>query len=77
MGEFKRIIVSILILSLVTGCNRQDEFVIFTNHENMNEELRESLFKCLNTEEIIYQVDDNNNVLIMHKDIEHAVIRCS
>lgn len=42
----------------------------------MKVELRESLFICLNTEEIIYQVDNANNVLIKNKDVDHAVTRC-
>jgi len=70
-----------LLLSLVTACNQQkvdkDEFVVFAHQENMNDELRESLFICLNTEEIIYQVDNDNNVLIKNKDVDHAVTRCS
>lgn len=37
----------------------------------MKDELRESLFICLNTEEIIYQVDNDNN-----KYVDHAVTRC-
>jgi len=81
LKNFRPIIVFILLLSLVTACNQQkvnqDEFVVFAHHENMNNELRESLFICFNTEEIIYQVDNDNNVLIKNKDVNHAVTRCS
>lgn len=70
-----------MLLSVVTACNQQnpeqDKFVIFAHHENMNDKLRESLSICLNTEEITYQVDDDKNVLIKNKDVDHAVMRCS
>ncbi|MDM5248266.1 MULTISPECIES: hypothetical protein [unclassified Lysinibacillus] len=81
MKNFRPIIALMLLLSFVTACNQQkvdkDEFVVFAHQENMNDELRESLFICLNTEEIIYQVDNDNNVLIKNKDVDHAVTRCS
>lgn len=81
MRTFRSIIVCIISLSLVTACSQhnseQDEFVVFAHHENMNDELRESLFKCLANEEILYRVDNDKNVLIKNKDVDHAVIRCS
>ncbi len=52
-------------------------FFIFANNENMNDELREYLFKCLNTEGIEYRVDKDKNVLIQEKDSDLAVVRCS
>jgi hypothetical protein len=58
----------VLLLSLITACNHQnadeDKFVGFAHHENMNNELRESLFKCLNAIKIEYKVDNDKNVLI-------------
>lgn len=70
-----------LLLILLTGCNNQNternEFSVWANNENMNDDLRESLFKCLDEEEIEYQVDDKKNVLIKNNDIEKAVNRCS
>lgn len=81
MNSFRLIILCILLLSIATSCNQknttQNEFVVYANHENMNDELRESLFKCLNTEEIEYQVDSDKNVLIQKKNTEHAVASCS
>lgn len=54
-----------------------NEFFVYAHNENMNDELRESLFKCLNTEEIEYRVDNDKNVLIKKKDSDLAVARCS
>lgn len=77
----RRIMVSIMLLILLTGCNNQNterhDFSVWAKNENMNDELRESLFKCLDDEEIVYQVDDKKNVLIKNNDIEKAVNRCS
>lgn len=76
-----RLIIVIMLLSIMTSCNQQNttqnEFVVFANHENMNDELRESLFECLNAEDIEYQVDSDKNVLIKKTNTEHAVVRCS
>lgn len=81
MKNFRLIIICIMLLSIFTSCNQQNttqnEFVVYANHENMNDELRESLFKCLNNEEIEYQVDSEKNILIKKKNTEHAVVRCS
>lgn len=81
MKTFKYILIYIIVTSLVTGCNQRDadqyEFVVFAHHENMNDELRSSLFKCLNTEKVEYQVDDDKNVLVKKKDVDHAVMSCS
>jgi hypothetical protein len=70
-----------VLLSLITSCNQQNttnnKFVVYAHHENMNDELRKSLFKCLNTEKIEYQVDSDKNVLIKKKNIDHAVVHCS
>ncbi|WP_202077961.1 hypothetical protein [Caldalkalibacillus salinus] len=77
----RRVLVTIFLLSLFTGCNQQNDksngFFVFAKNENMNNELRESLFKCLNTEEIEYKVDKDKNVIIQKKDSELAVARCS
>lgn len=43
---------------------RYSKQLIIHLFNSMKDELRESLFICLNTEEIIYQVDNDNNVLI-------------
>lgn len=81
MKIFRSIWGCIILLSLVTSCNQQnteqDEFVVFADHQNMNDELRESLFNCLTSEEIMYQVDNDKNVLIKKKDVNHAVMHCS
>ncbi len=71
----------ILMLILISGCtqhsNSGNEFLIYAHHENMNDELRESLFKCLIAEEIEYKIDRDKNVLIKKKDLKPAVARCS
>jgi hypothetical protein len=77
----KQIVASLTLIALITGCTQlntsQEKFVVFASHENMNHELRESLLKCLNTLEIRYQLDKDENVLIMKKDSDHAISRCS
>lgn len=77
----RQIFLSVLLLIVLTGCHQQnpvrDEFTIYAYDENMGAESREYLYKCLATKEIEYQVDDERNVLIQNKDVEHAVIRCS
>lgn len=81
MSGFRLTMVTITLLILITGCNQQkddnNEFFVYAHNENMNDELRESLFKCLNTEEIEYKVDNDKNVLIKKKDSDLAVARCS
>lgn len=81
MSGFRLTMVTITLLILITGCNQQkddnNEFFVYAHNENMNDELRESFFKCLNTEEIEYKVDNDKNVLIKKKDSDLAVARCS
>jgi ABC-type uncharacterized transport system auxiliary subunit len=81
LRSFRRTLVTLILLFLITGCNQQNdnnnEFFVFAHNENMSDELRESLFKCLNTEEIEYKVDNDKNVLIKKKDSDLAVARCS
>lgn len=81
MSGFRLTMVTITLQILITGCNQQkddnNEFFVYAHNENMNDELRESLFKCLNTEEIEYKVDNDINVLIKKKDSDLAVARCS
>jgi PBP1b-binding outer membrane lipoprotein LpoB len=77
----KRYLLIIFFLFLFTGCSQnsteQETFVIWASNENMNDELREALFNCLDNEKIEYQVDNEKNVLIKNKDVNEAVARCS
>lgn len=78
MKSFRQSLIMITFLIFVSGCNQQNnEFFVFADDENMNEELRQSLIQCLNTEEIQYKVDSQQNVLIKQKDSNLAVTRCS
>ncbi|MGO4890641.1 hypothetical protein ACJ2A9_23145 [Anaerobacillus sp. MEB173] len=78
MKSFRQTLVTITLLIFITGCNQQNnDFFVFADHKNMNNELRQSLIKCLNTEEIEYKLDSDENVLIKKKDSDLAVARCS
>lgn len=70
----------LLVVVIVTGCSKNksvDDYIIYSNHVNSSDELRVNLFKCLEKEDIEYQVDDEKNVLIKKKDNEKAVMGCS
>jgi hypothetical protein len=78
LSDFGRNCVTITLLLLITGCNQRDnDFIVFADHENLPDESRVSLIKCLNTEGIEYKVDSEENVLIKKKNSELAVSRCS
>ncbi|WP_039044479.1 hypothetical protein [Sporosarcina sp. ZBG7A] len=47
---------------------------VYEGHQS--EESRASLFNCLEREEVKYQIDEKNNILIKHKDADTAVARC-
>lgn len=66
---------------VAVGCSKQnvahEEFFIFANYENMNNELIQSLCDCLENQGIEYIIDNENNVLIKRKDSGLAVTECS
>lgn len=78
MKDLRRSFVTITLLIFITGCNQQNnDFFVFADHTNMNNESAQSLIHCLNTEKIEYKLDRDENVLIKKKDSKAAVARCS
>ncbi len=81
MKSFKRVVITISLLLLITGCSQQNnadsKFAVFANNENLNNESRETLLQCLDTEDIDYKLDNDKNVLIKNNDIDIASARCS
>lgn len=63
----------LLLLSLLTACTRaaEDEFFIFSTSYS------ERLTDCLDEQSIPYELDSHRNILIQHKDNDHAVLTCA
>lgn len=65
------------LLSLGACADEESEFVLYRDHESMDDVSRDYLMNCLDDRGIEFKLDSEKNVLIQKRDNEMAVASCS